>query len=178
MPRYDVCARHSAHVSADAGLTYEKLRAIDLNRAPGIRWMFALRTVPSRLRRGRVRRETQRYKTFLESALAQGWVMLEEVDGREMVMGTVTQPWKPVVKFAGVPAGEFLAFDEPGFAKIVWSVAVAPEGTGSLVQLETRVQTTDAQSRRRFGRYWMVFSPFIKLVRRMILGLLKRELKA
>jgi len=178
MPRFDVCARHSAHVSADAGLTYEKLRTIDLNRSRGIRCLFALRTLPSRLGRGPLRRETPRYKTFLESALAQGWVMLEEIESREMVMGTVTQPWKPVVKFAGVPAGEFLAFDEPGFAKIVWSVAVAPEGSGSLVQLETRVQTTDAQSRRRLGRYWMVFGPFIKLVRRMILRLLQRELKA
>jgi hypothetical protein len=180
MPRYDVCARHSAHVSADAALTYAKLRVIDLNRSRGIRWLFALRTLPSRLGRGRVhgaRGDAPRYRSFLESALAMGWVMLEEIEGSEMVMGTVTQPWKPVVKFAGVPASEFLTFDQPGFAKIAWSIAVAPDGAGSLLQLETRVVTTDAQSRQLFGRYWMVFGPFIKLVRRMILGLLKRDLR-
>lgn len=177
MPRYDVCVRHSAHVDADAGVTYAKLRAIDLNRSRGIRWLFALRTLPARLSR-KGRRHAPRYGTFLESALVGGWVMLEEIANREMVMGTVTQPWKPVVKFDRVPAGEFAGFEEPGFAKIAWSIAVSAERSGSLVQLETRVQTTDAQSRRRFGRYWLVMSPFIKLVRSLILVQLKRELKA
>ena len=177
MPRYDVFELHSAHVSADAVMAYEKLRAIDLNRSRGIRWLFALRTLPARFGRIRSRRNSPRYRTFLESALAQGWVLLEEVPDRELVMGTVTQPWKPVVKFVGVPASQFTAFAEPGFAKIAWSIAVEPEAAGSLVTLETRVLTTDAQSRRRFGRYWMIFSPFIKLIRRMILSLLQRDLR-
>jgi len=177
LPRYDVFARHSAHVNAGAAVAYEKLRAIDLNRSRGIRWLFALRSLPSRFGRRRSGPGSPRYGTFLESALAQGWTLLEEVQDRELVMGTVTQPWKPVVKFLGVPASQFIAFAEPGFAKIAWSIAVQPDATGSLVTLETRVLTTDTQSRRRFRRYWLVFSPFIKLIRRLILTLLQRDLR-
>lgn len=119
----------------------------------------------------------RRYRSFLESVLAQGWVLLEEVPNHELVMGTVTQPWKPVVKFVGVPGANFAAFADPGFAKIAWSIAVEPAPTGSLVTLETRVLTTDIEARRRFRRYWLVFSPFIKLIRRLILGLLRRDLR-
>jgi len=92
-------------------------------------------------------------------------------------MGSITQPWKPVVQFQAVPAPDFASFAEPGFAKIAWSIAVEPVPEGSLVTLETRVLTTDPDARRRFRRYWTVFSPFIKLIRRLILSLLRRDLR-
>ena len=104
-------------------------------------------------------------------------MLLEEIPHRELVMGSITQPWKPVVKFLGLPAPAFVGFAEPGFAKIAWSIAVEPNQDGSLVTLETRVLTTDVVARRRFRRYWLIFSPFIKLIRRLILGLLRRDLR-
>jgi hypothetical protein len=44
--------------------------------------------------------------TFLEPALVVGWVILEEVPGRELVAGTVTPPWKPAVQVHGLPPPE------------------------------------------------------------------------
>src|SRR5271167_4506877 len=127
MPRYDVRALHSTVVSADPSRTYAALRDIDLRRSRAIRCLFAIRTLPARLSRPRSSRATPgRHRSFLESALAQGWVLLEEIPGRELVIGTITQPWQPVVKFRGIPAAEFAAFTEPGFAKIAWSIAVEP----------------------------------------------------
>jgi hypothetical protein len=104
-------------------------------------------------------------------------VVFEEQPDRELVARSITQPWKPAVEFRGLPAQEFVAFAEPGFAKIAWSFAVEPATRGSLVTLETRVLTTDPLSRRRFRLYWLVFSPGIKLVRILILGLLRRDLR-
>ena len=178
MPRYDVHTRHSARVDASTARAYAALRAINLERSRLIQFLFTLRGLPARFARRRNKAPSpSRAQSFLESALAQGWVLLEESPDSELVMGAVTQPWKPVVEFRGVPPAEFHSFAEPGFAKIAWNFRVAPASDGSLVSLETRVLATDLDARRRFHRYWIVFSPFIKLIRRLIIGVLRHDLR-
>jgi hypothetical protein len=49
------------------------------------------------------------------------------------------------------------------------------EGETCLVSTETRVQTTDASSRRRFAMYWFVIYPGSALIRRMWLRAIKRR---
>jgi hypothetical protein len=177
MPEYDVRSYHSSIVSADPDHAYAVFRRLDLARARVIRLLFAIRTLPSRLRRGSVRSGAPQAKTFLESILSQGWVLLEESPSRELVAGTVTQPWAAAVRFRAISPAQFVAFAEPGFAKIVWNIAVVPADGGSLASTETRVLTTDPGSRRRFRVYWTVLSPFIKLIRHVALRLLRRELE-
>jgi hypothetical protein len=110
--------------------------------------------------------------------LAVGWVVLEEVPGRELVAGAVTQPWKPVVTFQGLPPAEFRRFSTPGFTKIVWAMAVRPVTPEvSVLSLETRVLATNPASRRTFRRYWLVFSPGVRLRRWVALHRAKRELE-
>lgn len=176
MPQFDVRVRHSTIVSAGSERTYAALRAIDLNRSRWIRLLFAIRSLPERMRRGAPPGEPPG-RPFLESAQAMGWVLFEEQPNRELVVGAITQPWKPVVQFRSLPGPAFVAFAEPDFAKIAWSIAVEPATHGSRVTLETRVATTDPVSHRRFRLYWLAFSPGIKLVRLCILGLLRRDLR-
>jgi hypothetical protein len=45
----------------------------------------------------------------------------------------------------------------------------------SRLSTETRVQATDAMSRRQFLRYWRIIGPFSGLVRRDLLRRIKRE---
>ena len=58
---------------------------------------------------------------------------------------------------------------------------VASEGAigvgekASIFSTETRVVTTDPESRSRFRRYWSVFSPGILLIRYETLRLVRRE---
>src|SRR5579864_1330894 len=135
MPRFDVRVQHSTVVSASPDRTYATLRAIDLNRSRWIRWLFAIRSLPSRARRASPSSSARRV-TFLESAQDMGWVILEERE-RELVAGSVTQPWKAEVHFRGLPGPAFIAFNEPNFAKIAWSIAVEPAESASRVTLET-----------------------------------------
>ena len=108
-----------------------------------------------------------------------GWRILAEEPGREIVFGTVTQPWQANVRFRGIPPEDFAAFAEPGFVKIVWNLAVEPRGaTASVFRTETRVATTDADARRRFRRYWAVFSPGIRLIRRVMLRSVRDDAEA
>lgn len=176
LPDYDVRDRHEAVVPADRGRAYAALRRLDLERSPVVRALFFVRTLPERLRGGGVRRREPR--AFLDSALAQGWVVLDEDPGRQLVMGAVTKPWEPVVRFRGMPGPEFASFAEPGFAKIAWSIAAEEQGPErTRLSIETRVRTTDPASRRKFRLYWLVFGLGIRLIRVAGLAEVRRVLR-
>jgi hypothetical protein len=171
MPTAEVSERHEIEVAAPATLTLAAARAMDLNRSPLIRAIFAIRTLPSRLRGAASRPSTP----LLAETLELGWRILAETD-RAVVVGAVTQPWRPEVRFRGIDPDAFADFAEPGYAKIVWTFEVDPLGpSASRFRTQTRVSTTDPRSRALFRRYWAVFSPGILLIRQQSLKLVKAE---
>ena len=65
-------------------------------------------------------------------------------------MGTVTQPWVANVLFRSVSPEEFMAFNEPGYVKIAWTLRVDPiNASESVARTETRVATTDPAARAK-----------------------------
>jgi hypothetical protein len=111
---------------------------------------------------------------LVDEVLSIGWGVLAQESGREIVLGAVTQPWKSDVKFRSLPPDEFAAFNEPGFAKIAWTMRAEPIGPNtSLFYTETRVATTDTDARRRFRRYWTMVSPGVRMIRRESLRLVR-----
>ncbi len=73
------------------------------------------------------------------------------------------------------PAGDFVDFAEPGFAKMALAFRAVPEPEGARLETETRVFLTDAVARRRFARYWLVVRPFSGLVRRSWLAAARKR---
>lgn len=176
MPQYEVTERHVVRVDAPAALTYAAARDLGFSRAPLVRAIFALRALPARLRDGAGAHAAPAGRSLVEETQALGWRVLYEEAGRILVMGAYTRPWEAEVTFHGLPADEFAAFDEPGFAKIVWTLEAAPLGPGrSRFVTRTRVATTDPVSRSRFRRYWSLLSPGILTIRRASLGMVRRE---
>ena len=115
-------------------------------------------------------------QSLLSEVLALGWRILAEEPGRELVLGAVTQPWKASVQFIGLPPEEFAQFQQPGYAKIAWTMAVEATGPdSSIFRTETRVATTDSDSRRRFRRYWSMVSPGVVLIRHEMLRAVRTE---
>ena len=115
-------------------------------------------------------------RPLVEQFKAIGWNVLAETPGREIVFGAVCKPWEGDVTFRPVPAEEFAAFAEPGYTKIAWGITVdRVGGLRTLIRTETRVSTTDDESRRRFRRYWAFVAPGVGLVRRELLRMIKRK---
>jgi len=172
MPTYEVREYHQTRVRAPAELTFSTARELDMQGSALIRAIFRGRE----LLMGADPGERKPSQSLLSEVLALGWRVLEEEPGRELVMGAVTQPWKADVEFRGLAPEEFAAFDEPGYAKIVWTMAVEPTGPDtSNFRTETRVITTDPGSRQRFRRYWSLVSPGVVLIRYEMLRLVRRE---
>jgi hypothetical protein len=112
---------------------------------------------------------------LLALAKSIGWGTLAEVPGREVVMGAVTQPWSANVIFRPLPPRDFVAFDEPDYVKILWTLRADAMGPhDSVLRTETRVATTDAAARAKFRWYWARFLPGILLIRRLSLGPVRR----
>lgn len=171
MPVYEVRELHETGVAAPAALTYEAALDLDFERSTLVRAIFRGRELLMGARQG-----AHRSHGFLQEILALGWRMLAEVPGRQMVFGAVTTPWVADVQFRGLPPETFAGFDDPGYAKIAWTFSAEPLGpVASIFRTETRVITTDPESRERFRRYWSVVSPGVLLIRREALRLVKAE---
>jgi hypothetical protein len=169
-PEVDEC--HSVAVAAPADVTLAAACALDLQASPANKAILAIRTLPARMRGASVRAEAS--DGLLAETLALGWRRLAEDPGREIVMGAISQPWHGEAAFTPLSPDDFRTFREPGWAKIVWTLSVEPTGPDSCVfRTRTRVATTDPDSRRRFRRYWAIFSPGIILIRWEVLRLVR-----
>ncbi len=172
LPTCEVLERHETRVVAPAEMTFVAAREMDLMQSPLVRAIFRGRELLMRATPATKRQE----RTFLHEVLELGWGVLAEESGREMVLGAVTQPWEADVRFRSLPPDEFAAFDAPGYAKIAWTIRAEPLGPAtSRFCTETRVATTDADSRKRFRRYWTMVSPGVRLIRRESLRLVRAD---
>jgi hypothetical protein len=172
MPAYDVVERHPQRIAAPAEITFAALCEVDPQQAALVRAMFRGRE----LILGSKPDSSQRPRGLVAWTQTLGWNVLAEIPGREVVLGAVTQPWKANVVFRGLAPDTFADFKEPDYVKIVWNLRADPVGLNeSMARTETRVATTDPAARRKFRRYWSIFSPGIILIRRAILHLAKQE---
>jgi hypothetical protein len=172
MPTYDVAERHHVRVAAPAEVTLKAATEMDLQRSAIVRGIFKARE----LAMGSQPARHQEVRGFLPQMRAIGWGLLAEIPGREIVMGAVTQPWMADVLFRPLPPEEFVAFHEPDYVKIAWTLRADSLGVGeSIFRTETRVVTTDSTARGKFRRYWSVMSPGIILIRWMSLRPLKAD---
>jgi hypothetical protein len=163
MPVYDVAERHHISVAAPADITFTAACEQDLMAPPVVRAIFKAREIML----GSERDMTPHSRGLLALMKSLGWGVLAEVPGREVVMGAVTQPWEANVVFRPLPPDEFVAFHEPDYVKIVWTLRADPTGAdASIFRTETRATATDATARSKFRRYWSFLSPGIILIRR------------
>ncbi|HET6837190.1 MAG TPA: hypothetical protein VFH24_04045 [Gemmatimonadales bacterium] len=171
MPVYEVREYHQTEVPAPAELAFAVARELDLQESGLVRTIFKGRELL--MGADSARREAQ---PFLSEVIGLGWRVLHEESGRKLVMGAVTRAWQANVRFRGLDPEQFASFQEPGYAKIIWTLEAEPTGAESSVfRTETRVTTTDAESRRRFRHYWSMVSPGVVLIRHEMLRLVRRE---
>jgi hypothetical protein len=172
MPVYDVVARHRVWVAAPPATVLSAAGEMELDRSAIVRAIFKTRA----LILGAEPEKRVLPRGLLAQMKALGWGVLAEVAGREIVMGTATQPWAGNVVFRTLGAEEFAAFDEPGYVKIAWTLRADSAGVrGSVFRTETRAVAIDSTARAKFRRYWALASPGIKVIRRLLDGPLKAE---
>jgi hypothetical protein len=175
LPVYDVVERRHIAAAAPAEITLAAASELDIQRSPIIQAIFKSRAL---MLGGSLQdpEEARRPRALVPWAKTIGWRTLAGIPGREIVLGTITQPWKVDPAFRAPEPAEFAAFHEPGFVKIVWTLRADPTGeASSIFRHETRAMATDPTARTVFRRYWAIFSPGVILIRWLVLSPIKRE---
>jgi hypothetical protein len=102
-----------------------------------------------------------------------GWIRLGDDSPREFVFGAVGRFWAGQTSWADVVSHDFVAFGEPGYARIAANLSVRSYGDRrALLSYEARTQATDDAARRAFMRYWRLVSPGAGVVMRSALALI------
>jgi hypothetical protein len=156
---------------------WQVIRHGDLAKSLLVRALFAARTLPSRLRGEPTRAPTLRLADMVSSQENPGFQVLVDDAPHEVVVGAIGQVWKPDIPFVHVSNAEaFVAFADPGFVKVAWSLVVTPHGErGARVTLELRVDATDEEAWRAFRGYFRLIGPFSHYIRRSLLASLAKE---
>lgn len=171
VPAPEVTEHHRVHIKAPADVVLSTACRMELFKAPLVRGIIRARE----LALGGRPDERPHPTALLDQVQSIGWVVLADRPGREIVLGAATRPWDAAPVFRSVPAGDFAAFREPGYVKIAWTLRADPIGDHeTMFHTETRVATTDLETRKRFRRYWSYVAPGVELIRLAMLKPLKK----
>ena len=166
LAEYDAIERHQTNIAASSEAVWEALQRADFSRSATIRWLLWLRGMGAR------RPAALTLATFQ----SRGFAILEERPPDHVVLGLIGRFWTPTGQLVSVDRESFLGKPPEGTARAAWSFELEPLGGGAtLLATETRVQASDEQSRRSFKRYWRLVGPFSALIRREMLGQVRRE---
>ena len=157
LPVYHQGERHAIRVAASPERALAAAREARLEDVPLVRLLFRLRGL-----------RAAPNGPIWDSLLAEGFHAVS--DDTVVLVG---KPWSP--KGGTRRVEDFVAFAEPGYAKMAMDLRAVPDGDGSRLETETRVYLTDASARRRFRAYWLVVRPLSGLVRRSWLKAAKRR---
>jgi hypothetical protein len=154
---------------------YQAARHFDLTSSRLVHGLFALRTVPDRLK-GQASGPL-RLKIDDLASEPSAFRFLADQPGVGFAVGAIGQFWRPRIPFKVVPPEAFARFEEAGWAKVAWCIRVEPLGTtGSRMVLELRLSATDEESWHEVRRYYRFIGPFSHFIRRHMLALLARQL--
>lgn len=168
LPKFDISEYHERAVPASAARTYAAVWDANLAASPLVKGLLALRSIPAVLSGSAARRPDAR--VTLRDVLRNGFCLLGEEPGREVVLGVTGRFWKPTGNVTPSAAADFRAPLPPGIARAVWNFVVQERDDGtSLLTTETRVACADAAALRSFRRYWLMVGPFSALIRRHML---------
>jgi hypothetical protein len=164
LPDYDFHEVHSTRVAASPERTLAAAREVTARDMPVVRALMTarrLRRVPSR-------------GPVIDEMLRNGFVVLADRPD-ELVLGVAGRFWTFNSGITRIAREDFARYDAPNEARAVMDFRVEPAPGGCLLSTETRIQATDEDARRSFGRYWRVIHPGSALIRRVWLRAVRRR---
>lgn len=181
MPRYDVTERHRTLVHAPPARVYAAIGEADLLGGPMTRVLYALRVLPDALRGVVLRRPNPGAKLRPPSAVRlrdlerSGFHVVATAPPDELVLGVLGRFWTLSGERCTDVTDETLRAGPPaGLALAGWNFTVVSlSGGRSELRTETRVLCAP-DVRRKFRLYWLLVRPGSGLIRREILGAIRR----
>lgn len=151
-------------VNASPEEAWQVARHFNMAEIPWIRLLFDVRTLPDHFSANEPREKTQLGVDDITQRDT-GFIVLREVPGRSVVVGSIGQFWHLRIPFERVTPGTFKEFNQTGFGKIAWSIEVEPYAAGSTIALELRTTATDEESWKKLSLYYGVIGKGSRMIR-------------
>src|ERR1700692_802278 len=167
LPEFDVRTSYATRIAASPARVYASLWTANFDHWGVTRALYAARTLPSFPARPldtwrRFRDELFRKRFTLDGMLSEGFALLEERPGEELVLGTVGRFWRARGELCAVSPARFRAPAPSGTAKAAWNFEVGLRANGATeLRTETRVLCADVASRRKFLACWKRIKQFV-----------------
>ena len=173
LPEWDVRERHSVLIDAPVDAVYDAVKSLTPLESPVFAGLTALRALPWLMVNPRAPRPRG---PMLDGLLRFGFSALGDDPPREIAVGFVGKPWRPVPSFVRLESGEqFKSFAEPGYVKTVANFAASRRGARTKLETETRVVALGIGARAMFESYWLLIATSSAAIRRSWLNAIKRR---
>jgi len=173
-PRHEEVQR--IFVNADPLTAWQAARHFDGAKIPWVRLFFDVRDIPDLIRGKKPEANDRRIGVDQVAESGTGFKILHETEGKEVVVGAIGQFWHLNIPFADVKPEGFEKFNENGWGKLAWAIAVDPYRDGSTISFELRTSATDDASWERLNRYYHIIGIPSQLIRHSVLSHLQAEL--
>lgn len=174
-PVYNFSEKHSINIRSSRKEVYRAIHNLDLNKSRVIGVLVWLRGLYSKLA-GVV---TKSYDLSEKNLLKDSFLILEDIENREIVMGFAGRFWVPsgeLVKFES--PNDFIEYKREGICKGVWNFYIVEKPDGETVlSTETRVLCLGRGAKTAFGLYWLIIRPFSGLIRIIMLKMIKEGIE-
>ena len=152
-------------VKAKPAEAWQTARHFDASVIKWVRLLFDIRTFPEVLTGKHHTQKDHRLGIDQITENDTGFMILEEVGGGEVVVGSVGQFWHLNIPFADIRPSNFKDFNEPGWGKLAWAISVEPFLNGSTISLELRTTATDENSWNKLKNYYRIIGIGSKMIR-------------
>jgi hypothetical protein len=187
LPEFDATVVQHLVIDGDRETVHRAVTEVDLadiaRENPAVRALFATRATAERIIAVFTDRTVPAPAT--EEPIRLGdlpdrgeWVRLGGEAPQEICFGVIGRFWGGQTVWETIASREFVAFEQPGFAKIACSITLRPYGcVRTLVSYEARTLALDPGSRAAFLRYWSVVRPGVAMVMRACLRAVAEEVR-
>lgn len=181
LPEPDITMRHAHGVDASPGRVFAALSTTDFGRSGLITLLFALRSIPAFLIHpiltlSHLKRRRGKGGLTLDRITKDGFGLVAERPGQEIVLGVTGRFWKASAKLTPATRETFQRGPPPGEVLAAWNFLVEPAPDDhARLSTETRILAADVDTRLTFKRYWLVVHPGSALIRRSMLAAIARE---
>ncbi len=160
-------SQHSINIKAPASVVEDALLKLDFSRSRLVAILLWLRGFKKSQRKG------------IDNFISAGFIPLDTKDGQTLLLGLVGQFWKPSGNIQQLAPAEFHGFNNPDFAKVLWSFSISgTENNFSKLETQTVVYCLSDKVTKRFKRYWFVVGPFSGIIRKEMLKMVKSQAEA
>lgn len=185
LPEFDFAEKHKIVIRASPEKVFEAIHNFDMRKSKVINTLVFLRNIPYRLYSNREPYNQEPTNGFCSAPILSidqltetgVWILLEEVENQEVVMGFVGKFWQQQptqIHFSNT--ADFVGFNKIGYSKVAWNLYIKrnDDGTATL-STETGVLCLGERAKSLFRSYWAIIRPYSGWIRLEILKMIKER---